>query len=161
MIIIYNFQYKRRQKKHVYFIDSICLGPSCFCFLVLLTKGLFPALCLPTSCTLNLLNPDSFSFTQLICWTQLGFPFLSQFSGKMLLSRNIWELQIELIGTSLVSQWLKNLSVNSEDLRSILESGRFLGGGNDSPLQYSCLENPWTEEPGGLQSVGCQRVGHD
>ena len=20
---------------------------------------------------------------------------------------------------------------------------------------------PWTEEPGGLQSVGCQRVGHD
>ena len=49
---------------------------------------------------------------------------------------------------------------NSEDLRSILESGRFLGGGNDSPLQYSCLENPWTEEPGRLQSMGSQRVGH-
>ena len=30
------------------------------------------------------------------------------------------------------------------------------------PLQYSCLENtPWTEEPGGLQSIGAQRVGHD
>ena len=25
----------------------------------------------------------------------------------------------------------------------------------------SCLENPWTEEPGGLQSMGSQRVGHD
>ena len=30
-----------------------------------------------------------------------------------------------------------------------------------SPLQYSCLEIPWTEEPGGLQSMGSQRVGHD
>ena len=27
-------------------------------------------------------------------------------------------------------------------------------------LQYSCLGNPWTEEPGGLQSTGSQRVGH-
>jgi len=28
------------------------------------------------------------------------------------------------------------------------------------PLQYSCLENPWTEEPGGLKSMVLQRVGH-
>ena len=28
-------------------------------------------------------------------------------------------------------------------------------------LQYSGLENPWTEEPGRLQSMGSQRVGHD
>ena len=28
-------------------------------------------------------------------------------------------------------------------------------------LQYSCLENPWAEEPGGLQSIGSHRVGHD
>ena len=26
--------------------------------------------------------------------------------------------------------------------------------GNGNPLQYSCLENPWTEEPGRLQSMG-------
>ena len=26
--------------------------------------------------------------------------------------------------------------------------------GEGNPLQYSCLENPWTEEPGGLQSMG-------
>ena len=25
------------------------------------------------------------------------------------------------------------------------------GEGNGTPLQYSCLENPWTEEPGRLQ----------
>ena len=27
------------------------------------------------------------------------------------------------------------------------------GGGNGNPLQYSCLEIPWTEECGGLQSM--------
>ena len=32
---------------------------------------------------------------------------------------------------------------------------------NGTPLQYSCLENPWTEEPGGLQSMGSLRVGND
>ena len=35
------------------------------------------------------------------------------------------------------------------------------GEGNGTPLQYSCLENPWMEEPGGLQSMGSIRVGHD
>ena len=29
-----------------------------------------------------------------------------------------------------------------------------VGAGNAYPLQYSCLENPWTEEPGKLQSIG-------
>ena len=41
-------------------------------------------------------------------------------------------------------------------------SGRSPGGANDNPLQYSCLEKiPWTEEPGRLQAMGSQRVGHD
>ena len=35
------------------------------------------------------------------------------------------------------------------------------GEGDGTPLQSSCLENPWTEEPGGLQSMGLRRVGHD
>ena len=35
------------------------------------------------------------------------------------------------------------------DLSSIPGSGRSPGGGNVDPLQYS-----WTEEPGGLQSMG-------
>ena len=36
------------------------------------------------------------------------------------------------------------------------------GEGHGNPLRYSCLEN-WqrTEEPGGLQSIGSHRVGHD
>ena len=33
------------------------------------------------------------------------------------------------------------------------------GEGNGTPLQYSCLENPMTEEPDGLQSMGSQRIG--
>ena len=36
--------------------------------------------------------------------------------------------------------------------------GRSPGEGNDNSLQYSCLEIPWTEEPGGLQSMESQRV---
>ena len=31
---------------------------------------------------------------------------------------------------------------DAEDMGLILGSGRSLRGGNDSPLQYSCLENP-------------------
>ena len=59
---------------------------------------------------------------------------------------------------------LKNPSANAEDIRdagSIPGSGRYPGGGNGNPLQYSCLEKPWTEEPCGLQSTGSQRVEHD
>ena len=39
--------------------------------------------------------------------------------------------------------------------------GRPSGGGNGNPLQYSCLGNPWTEEPGGLQFTRSQKNGHD
>ena len=35
------------------------------------------------------------------------------------------------------------------------------GEGNGTPLQYSCLEIPWMEEPGRLQSMRSQRLGHD
>ena len=35
------------------------------------------------------------------------------------------------------------------------------GEGSGTPLQYSCLENPRTGEPGGLPSMGSHRVGHD
>ena len=39
-----------------------------------------------------------------------------------------------------------------------MDSGAAPGEGNGTPLQYSCLENPWTEEPGRLQSMGSRRV---
>ena len=47
------------------------------------------------------------------------------------------------------------------DLGSIPGSGRSPGEGSGNPLQYSFLENPMDGEPGRLQSMGSQRVGHD
>ena len=44
---------------------------------------------------------------------------------------------------------------------SIPGPGRAPGEGHDNPTQYSCLENPCTELPGGLQSMGLQRVRHN
>ena len=52
---------------------------------------------------------------------------------------------------------VKNPPVNTSDIRdmgSVPGSGRSPGEGRGYPLLYSCLENPWTEEPGGLQSIG-------
>ena len=37
---------------------------------------------------------------------------------------------------------VKNLLVNAGDAGSIPGLGKSAGGGNGSPLQYSCLENP-------------------
>ena len=47
------------------------------------------------------------------------------------------------------------------DPSSIPGSGISPGEGNGNPLQHSCLENPMTEEPDRLQSMGSQRVRHD
>ena len=48
--------------------------------------------------------------------------------------------------------------MNAEDANLIPGSGRCPGVRNDNPLQYSSWEIPWTEEPGGLQSMGSQEL---
>ena len=52
--------------------------------------------------------------------------------------------------------WVVRNSLATQDLQEtrvqMRGSGRFPGGGPGNPLQCSCLENPKTEEPGGLQS---------
>ena len=54
---------------------------------------------------------------------------------------------------------VENLPANSGDAGFIPGSGRSPGGGNGNPLQYTFPWTiPWTEEPGGLQSMGSQRV---
>ena len=48
-------------------------------------------------------------------------------------------------GASQVAIVVKNLPASAGDIRDmglIPGSGRFPGGGNGNPLQYSCLENP-------------------
>ena len=54
----------------------------------------------------------------------------------------------------------KEFACNARDVSSIPELGRSPGKGNGNPIQYS-WRIPWTEESGGLQSRGLQRVGHD
>ena len=55
----------------------------------------------------------------------------------------------------------KEFAFSVGDQGSIPGLGRSPGEGNGNPLQYPCLENLMTEEPGGLQSMGLQRVGHN
>ena len=67
----------------------------------------------------------------------------------------------QVVNTSLVAQMLKNLPMMQETWVRPL--------GQEDPLekemttQSSTLawEIPWTEEPGGLQSIGSQKVRHD
>ena len=71
-----------------------------------------------------------------------------------------WLEDIGFPGSSLV----KNLPANEGDARdtgSIPALGRSPGEGNGNPLQYSCMGNPMDGVPGGLQSLGSQRVAHD
>ena len=56
---------------------------------------------------------------------------------------------------------VKNPPANAEDLRDMSS----IPGWGRSPWQLTSVflpgESPWTEEPGGLQSIGSQRVRHD
>ena len=59
---------------------------------------------------------------------------------------------------------VKNLPANAGDAGdsgSIPGSGRSPGGGNGNHSSILAWNIPWTEELGGLQSTGSQRVGHD
>ena len=63
-----------------------------------------------------------------------------------------------------MAQQVENPPANAGETRdagSVPWLGRSSGQGNGNPLQYSCLGNPWTEEPGRLQSMGSQRAGLD
>ena len=49
------------------------------------------------------------------------------------------------------------MQVGVKDVGSISVLGRSAGGGNDNPLQYSCLENPMDR---GAWQAAIHRVGH-
>ena len=59
---------------------------------------------------------------------------------------------------------VKNSPANAGDIRnagSIPGSGRSPGKGNDYHSSILAWRISWTEEPGGLQSIGLQKVRHD
>ena len=56
---------------------------------------------------------------------------------------------------------VKNLPVNAGDLGSIPGQDDLLEKGTATHSSILAWRIPWTEEPGGLQSMVSQRVGHD
>ena len=79
-------------------------------------------------------------------------------------------MRFDQVGTDLIQNILKIMGFPggsavknppAGDVGSIPESGGSVGGGNGNSLQFSCLGNPRTEEPGRLQSMGSQRIVHD
>ena len=53
---------------------------------------------------------------------------------------------------------VKNSPANVGDAGSIPRLGRSPGEGKGNPSSILAWEIPWTEDPGGLQSMGFQRV---
>ena len=69
-------------------------------------------------------------------------------------------MSIYLHGTSLVAQWVKNLLAMWDT--QVQSLGReSLEAGMATHSSILAWRIPWTEEPGGLQSMGLQRVRHD
>ena len=56
---------------------------------------------------------------------------------------------------------VKDPPCNAGDMGLIPELERSPGEANGKPLSILTWEIPWTEELGGPQSLGSQRVGHD
>ena len=62
---------------------------------------------------------------------------------------------------SLVAQTVKNPLVMQETWISSLGLEELLEKGTATHSSILAWRIPWTEEPGGLQSIGSERVGHD
>ena len=66
-----------------------------------------------------------------------------------------------LLGTSLVAQSVNNLPAVQETQARSLGWEYPLEKGIATHSSILAWRIPWTEEPGGPQSTGSQRVGHD
>ena len=64
-------------------------------------------------------------------------------------------------GVSLVAQVVKNLPSRQETQVQSLGAEDLLEKEMAIPFSILAWRIPWTEEPGGLQSVGSQIFGHD
>ena len=56
---------------------------------------------------------------------------------------------------------VKDTHASAGDMGSIPGLGRSPGGENGNPATILVWKIPWTEEPGRLQSMRSQRVGHN
>ena len=70
-------------------------------------------------------------------------------------------IQSNLLGASLVAQIVKNLTEMQEIQVQSLGQKDPLEKGMATSSSILAWRVPWMEEPGGLLSMGSQRVGHD
>ena len=88
---------------------------------------------------------------------------VSEAREKSFLWKN--KLQQDLSPLGCPDDWAgKEATCNAGDTGgtgSIPELGKSPGGGNGNPSHILAWKIPWTEEPGGLQSKGLQRVRHN
>ena len=64
-------------------------------------------------------------------------------------------------GASLVAQMVKNLPAKRKTQIQSLDREDPLAEGMATHSRILVCRIPWTEEPGGLKSMGSQRLGHD
>ena len=94
----------------------------------------------------------------------IHMPFSSITPGKVALLILQRGTQAQGLPGGKVVKKKKNHPANAGDARdtgSIPGFGRSPGGGNGNHSSIPARKIPWTEEPGGLQSTGLQRVGRD
>ena len=66
----------------------------------------------------------------------------------------------DMIWASLVTQTIKNLQYRRSRFDPWIGKISWRREWQPTPV-FLPGESPWTQEPGGLQSIGLQRVGHD
>ena len=90
-------------------------------------------------------------------------PFLKHHTGKLSYPWSITEFRNELVSqwASLVAQTVTNLPAMQETQVQSLGQEDSLEKGMATHSSILDWRIPWTEEPGRLQSMGLQRVGHD
>ena len=96
------------------------------------------------------------------CRTPNYFFTFEHYIGHGFVINNFYYVEIHCLWTSQMALVVKNPPASVGDVRdsgSIPGAGSSPGGGHGNPFQYSCLDSclssiPWTEKPGGLQSIG-------
>ena len=129
------------------------------------------------------------SWTWLNDWTELSMGLVCSFHREIFISL-LWAVLLSQMHDFVIKMRLKNIEVNESRCEtnncqllwggsgSMVKNppanagasglvgstpglGRSPGGGNGNPSSILAWRIPWTEEPGGLQSIGLQRVRHD
>ena len=88
-------------------------------------------------------------------------PHRSQSGRRNNLPSRKEKIILHIIWTSLVAQSVKNLPAVQENWVPSLDLEEPLEKGMPTHSSILAWKIPWTEDPGGLQSMGLQRVRHD